>query len=256
MEDKPDDDAIRAHLAEMEAVLVPEDDEIRRLREVLDFSFVDELSSEFADDDCDLAQYDTEVICRLIFLQIQDKFTDREIVYFAMTGMAYRVFLGIDWGGELPPAAALSRFRDHLGPERFKTIFMRLVKTGQEHGLVRKRLVLLDPSTSANDIEARIRAALARLIPDAFDMLEETHDVSALRVEYEALMMDRSDLLIRQTRKRLLRQWLILANVVASTLADIEDRTEAEQYCLEVLLDLIDAAPVEPPPWAIYPAAP
>lgn len=216
---------------------IPEDHILRRIRAAVDFSFVHELTADLYHDSLGRPAYDQEVLFRLIFLQIHYNLSDRQVVERAQTDHAFRFFLGIDWNHELPHPTSLTKFRNRLGEERFKAIFTRILRQAQEHRLVSGRRTFIDSTSVRADIAVPgFRCLLERVLAKALDALEDTEiDTAYLRAEYRTLVEDRSDLMVRQIRDRLLAEWLSLTELVAEALAGLHERTQVQQESLELL---------------------
>jgi transposase len=216
---------------------IPEDHILRRIRAAVDFSFVPDLLADLYHDSLGRPAYDQEMMFRLIFLQIHYNLSDRQVIERAQTDHAFRFFLGIDWNHELPHPTSLTKFRDRLGDERFKAIFTRILRQAQELGLVSGRRVLIDSSSMRADIAVpSFRSLLERVLANALGALEETGvDLEYLRAEYQALVEDRSDLMVQRLRDQLLAEWLSLAELVAEALGGLRERTEAQEESLQLL---------------------
>lgn len=216
---------------------IPEDHILRRIRAAVDFSFIHELTADLYHDSLGRPAHDQEMMFRLIFLQLHYSLSDRNVIERAQTDHAFRYFLGIDWNHELPHPTSLTRFRDRLGEERFRFIFTRILRQAQELGLVSGRRVLIDSTSVRADIAVHsFRCLLERVMANALDALDGTEiDTDYLRAEYQTLVDDRSDLMVKQIRDRLLAEWLSLAELVAEALAGLSECTEAQQESLELL---------------------
>lgn len=219
------------------ASYIPEDHILRRIRAAVDFSFVHELTADLYHDSLGRPARDQEMMFRLIFLQLHYGLSDRHVVERAQTDHAFRFFLGIDWNDEVPHATSLTKFRNRLGEERFKAIFTRILRQAQELGLISGRRTLIDSSSVRADIAVpSFRCLLERVLAKALDALEGTEvDADYLRAEYRALVDDRSDLMVKSIRDRILAEWLSLTELVAEALGGLSERTEAQQESLELL---------------------
>jgi transposase len=216
---------------------IPEDHILRRIRAAVDFSFVHELTADLYHESAGRPAYDQEVMLRLIFLQLHYDLSDRGVIERAQTDHAFRFFLGIDWNHELPHPTSLTKFRNRLGEERFSAIFTRILRQAQELGLVSGRRVLIDSSSVRADVAVpSFRSLLERVLAKALDALEGTEiDLHYLRAEYRALVDDRSDLMVRSIRDRVLSEWLSLTELVAEALASLPERTDAQEESLQLL---------------------
>ena len=77
---------------------------------------------------------------KLEFLQYHDVLSDRQVMERAQTDVAYRYFLDLGLGDELPDPSSLCVFRGRLGAEGHRGVFQEIVAQAREHGLVKDRL--------------------------------------------------------------------------------------------------------------------
>jgi len=226
------------------ASYIPEEHILRRIRAAVDFSFVHDLLADLYHDSLGRPAYDQEVMVRLIFLQIHYNLSDRQVIERAQTDHAFRFFLGLDWNDELPHPTSLTKFRKRLGEERFQAIFTHILHQAQELGLMTGRRVLIDSSSVRADIAVPgFRGLLERVLAKALAALAGTSvELEYLRTEYQALVEDRSDVMVKQLRDRLLAEWLSLAELVAEALEGLGERTEAQQESLELLAAALQRA--------------
>lgn len=216
---------------------IPDDHPLRRIRAAVDFSFVHDLVADLYHDSLGRPAYDPEIMVRLIFLQLQYKLSDRGVIERAQTDHAFRFFLGLDWNDELPHPTSLTKFRNRLGEERFAAVFHGFLRQAIERGLVSNKRLMIDSYSVRGDISTPgFRELLDRILGKALASLEgATVDLEYLRSEHEGLRADKSYRLGAAFRKLLLEEWLSLAELVAEALEELDPRTEAQQFTLELL---------------------
>lgn len=224
------------------ASYVPENHLLRRLRDQVDFSFVNPLLAPLYHEDNGRPAYDPEVMVRLIFLQLQYKLSDRAVIDRAQTDHAFRFFLGLDWDDDLPHPTSLTKFRERLGEEGFKKLFHGVLKQALERKLVSNKRLLIDSYNVQADIAVPgFRPLLDRILKRAIASLQGVaglvEEFEYLRSEYETLREDKSYRLGAELRKQLLAEWLSLAELAAQTLEEIAParRTLEQRVSLELV---------------------
>jgi transposase, IS5 family len=131
---------------------VPKDHFLRRLSGIVDFKFVNELCKDLYSPDTGRPCWEPQLMFKVLFLQFLYDLSDREIEAEIGDRMSFKWFLGLPVDESVPDYSMLSRFRDRLGPERFATIFNRIVETARSHKLVSDKLHIID----ATDVKARV----------------------------------------------------------------------------------------------------
>ena len=92
--------------------IIPKDHFLRKLKENVDFSFVNELVKEEYSDRLGRPAKEPEVMYKLLFLQIKDGLSDREVVERAKLDMSYKYFLDLNPEDEVVSYSLLSVFRN------------------------------------------------------------------------------------------------------------------------------------------------
>lgn len=223
---------------------IPADHLLRRVHAAVDFSFVRAAVAQRYHDRTGRPACDPEILMRLTFLQAQYHLSDRGVIERAQTDHAFRFFLGLDWNDELPHPTTLTKFRNRLGEEGFEAIFDGILAQAEAAGLVTNRRLLIDSYSVRADIAVPgFRTLLDRVIGKALVVLEGTEvDCHYLVTEHEALRQDQSYRLGPQLRRRLLAEWLSLAELVAGALEALPERDAAQQESLELLAAALQRA--------------
>jgi transposase len=131
---------------------VPEDHLLRRIHELVDFSFINELVKESYCMYYGRPANEPELLFRLLFLQFLYNLSDERVIEDSQYNLAYKWFLGLNPEDNLPDASQLSRFRVHrLGANRVEKVLEHIVKQCMEKGLIKSKALIIDSThTLAN----------------------------------------------------------------------------------------------------------
>jgi transposase len=109
--------------------IVPADHLLRKINQVVDFSFVHELVKDRYTPDFGRPAEDPEFMLRLCLLQYIYGDSDREVEENARINLAYKYFLGLAVDEEPPDHSTLCTFRSQrLGEEKFRQVFENIVQ--------------------------------------------------------------------------------------------------------------------------------
>lgn len=146
--------------------LVPRDHYLCRARESIDFEGLRPVLAPYYSPDHGRPAEDPTRMLKLEFLQYHDVLSDREVMERAQTDVAYRYFLDLGLGDELPDPSSLCVFRGRLGVEGHRGIFQEIVAQARAHGLVKDRLRLKDATHVIADVA----------VPTTLALLAQTRD--------------------------------------------------------------------------------
>jgi transposase len=125
--------------------IVPADHLLRKINQVVDFSFVNELVKDRYTPDFGRPAEDPEFMLRLCLLQYLYGDSDREVEENARMHNAYKYFLGLAIDEEPPDHSTLSTFRaQRLGEEKFRQVFQNIVRQCIDKGLVKGKRQIID----------------------------------------------------------------------------------------------------------------
>jgi transposase len=132
--------------------LIPEDHLLRKINQIVDFSFIFELVEHSYCQYYGRPANEPEVLFRLLFLQYLYNLSDERIVQEAQVNLAYKWFLGLSPEELIPDSSQLSRFRNHrLGVSQIEDILSMIVRQCVEQGLIKSKAVIMDAThTHAN----------------------------------------------------------------------------------------------------------
>jgi transposase len=124
--------------------LVPQNHIVRRLAEVLDFSWIRSATATLYSN-TGRPSIDPEVVAKLLLLgYLYNIASERQLMREVQVNLAYRWYLGYDLDEEIPDHSILSKARHRLGAEFFEQLFEFTLGCCQQSGLVRGESVLID----------------------------------------------------------------------------------------------------------------
>jgi len=167
---------------------VPEDHYLRKAKAVVDFKrFRETCEDAYVHKTMGRPAIDAVLMLKLLFLRFHYRLSDRQVVVRSGPDVAFRFFLDLPAGRQLPNHTTSTYFRQRLGEERFERIFQELVGQAREHGLVRDRLRLKDATHMLGDVaDLRPLERVARVRDRLLDAAEEFFAAWAM-TEREAL---------------------------------------------------------------------
>jgi transposase len=144
--------------------IVPVDHLLRKINQVVDFSFVNELVKDRYTPDFGRPAEDPEFMLRLCLLQYIYGDSDREVVANARINLAYKYFLGLAVDEEVPDDTTISVFRTkRLGEEKFRQVFEQVVKQCIDKGLVKGKRQIIDSTHIQADAARSSLTGLIRM---------------------------------------------------------------------------------------------
>ncbi len=131
--------------------IIPKDHFLRKLKENIEFSFVNKLVEKEYSEELGRPAKEPELIYKLLFLQTKDLLTDREVVERAKTDMAYKYFLDLNPEDEVPSYSLLSIFRHTKikDEEILEEMLRETVRQAIERGIIKSNSIIVD-STHTN----------------------------------------------------------------------------------------------------------
>ena len=143
--------------------IVPADHLLRKINQVVDFSFADEILKERYNDAIGRPAEDPEFMLRLCLLQYLYGESDRQIVENARLNLAYKYFLGLAVDSEVPDYTTVSYFRaKRLGEEKFREILEQIVRQCIDRGLVKGKRQIIDSTPVFANVSLSSLSGLVR----------------------------------------------------------------------------------------------
>ena len=140
--------------------MIPDEHVLARVDAVLDLSWLaDEVADLYADG-FGRPGIDPEVAVRLMLAGfLLGIVHDRRLMRDAAVNLAIRWFAGFGMSEALPDHSSLTRIRQRWGSERFRTIFVRVVRDCQSAGIVSGDVVHMDATLIRADVSLGSLAA-------------------------------------------------------------------------------------------------
>jgi transposase len=144
--------------------IVPPDHLLRKINQVVDFSFVNDLVRDRYTPDFGRPAEDPEFMVRLCLLQYLYGDSDRHVIENARINLAYKYFLGLAVDEDVPDDTTISCFRaQRLGEEKFRQVFEQIVKQCIDKGLVKGKRQIIDSTHIIADIAINSLTGLIKL---------------------------------------------------------------------------------------------
>ena len=156
--------------------LIPEDHFLRRVSQVIDFSFVDELCEElYHQQGAGRNPLCPSQLFKMLFLGFVYHISDRDLEEQINDRISFKWFLGLSAEEAAPDHSSLTVFRERLGEENFRGIFNKIVQTAKEKGLKDEKLKMVD----ATHLEANANRHKAYEKKDDNDPTDSMHKYSS-----------------------------------------------------------------------------
>ena len=143
--------------------IVPVDHLLRKINQVVDFSFVGQVLNDRYHPDIGRPAEAPEFMLRLCLLQYIYGDSDRQVVENARLNLAYKYFLGLAVDAEVPDYTTVSYFRaQRLGEEKFQAVLDQIVQQCIEKGLVKGNRQIIDSTHIRANISVSSITGLVR----------------------------------------------------------------------------------------------
>jgi len=143
--------------------IVPTDHLLRKINQVVDFSFVRKILADTYNAEIGRPAEDPEFMLKLCLLQYLYGDSDRSVVENATLNLAYKYFLGLAVDAEVPDYTTISHFRaKRLGEEKFQLVFDQIVQQCIEKGLVKGKRQIIDSTPVLANIDLNSLTGLVR----------------------------------------------------------------------------------------------
>lgn len=143
--------------------IVPVDHVLRKINQVVDLSFANELLKDRYSQSSGRPAEDPEFLLRLCLLQYLYGDSDRQVIENARLNLAYKYFLGLAVDAQVPDYTTVSYFRaQRLGEEKFRTILEQIVRQCIDKGLVKGKRQIIDSTPVFANISLSSLSGLVR----------------------------------------------------------------------------------------------
>ncbi len=143
--------------------IVPIDHLLRKINQVVDFSFVGEILKDRYNPAIGRPAEDPGFLLRLCLLQYLYGDSDRQVIENARLNLAYKYFLGLAVDAEVPDYTTVSYFRtQRLGEEKFRAVLEEIVRQCIDKGLVKGKRQIIDSTPVIANISLSSLSGLVR----------------------------------------------------------------------------------------------
>lgn len=127
--------------------LIPKAHLLRRIDNVLDLSFLRELTAPLYANEKGRPSIDPEIFVRMILLEyLYNINSDRQLCEEIGYNLAYRWFCKLSLTDKIPDHSSITRIRDRLGEKTYEIIFNQVVEQCRAKGLIKLDQVMMDGS--------------------------------------------------------------------------------------------------------------
>jgi transposase len=143
--------------------IVPVDHLLRKINQVVDFSFTGQIFNDRYNADIGRPAEDPEFMLKLCLLQYIYGDSDRQVMENARLNLAYKYFLGLAVDAEVPDYTTISYFRaQRLGEEKFRAVLEQIVRQCIDKGLVKGKRQIIDSTHVIANISPSSLTGLVR----------------------------------------------------------------------------------------------
>lgn len=175
--------------------VIPQDHLLRKINEVVDFSFIKDLVKDRYREDFGRPAEDPEFMVRLLLLGYIYGHSDRQMEENARVNLAYKYFLGLAVDEQPPDYSTICAFRNQrLGKDKLQEIFDQVVRQCIDKGLVTGKHQLVDSThiesnTARNSLAGLLRICRRNVLED----VQKQNKKSAIRLGYEDFQITKQD---------------------------------------------------------------
>jgi len=175
--------------------IIPEDHLLRKVNQVVDFSFIHDTVRDCYSPDFGRPAEDPEFMLRLCLLQYLYGDSDRKVVENARVNMAYKYFLGLAIDDEVPDNTTLSLFRaQRLGEQKFREVFQGIVNQCIDKGLVTGQRQIIDSTHIVADMAINSLTGLIKMCRyNVVRSVKKQNPKAAGRLELEEVTFVQND---------------------------------------------------------------
>jgi transposase len=161
---------------------VPIDHLLRKVNQVVEFSFARQLFEGRYHPDIGRRAEDPEFMLRLCLLQFIYGDSDRQVVENARLNLAYKYFLGLAVDAEVPDYTTISYFRvQRIGEEIFRPVLEQIVGQCIDEGLVKGNRQIIDSTPVIANISL---SSITGLVRNCRENVLETIEKQDTKVDY------------------------------------------------------------------------
>jgi len=134
--------------------VIPVDHLLKKIDKIIDFGFVETETKQLYSS-IGRPGISPVLMFKMIMVGFLYNISDRRLEEEVNLNIAYKWFVGLDVDQKAPDHSSLTRFRERLGEEGFRSLFNRIVQIAGNKGLINERLTIID----ATHVEANVDIA-------------------------------------------------------------------------------------------------
>jgi len=133
-------------------LIIPEDNLLRKIKEQIDFSFVNPMLRKQYCENFGRPAKEPEMMFKLMFLKKIYDLSDERLIGSAQTDMAYKYFLDLDPESEMIDPSLLTKFRKtRITEDILEEMLRETIRQAIEKGLIKSKTIIVDSThTNAN----------------------------------------------------------------------------------------------------------
>ncbi|MDR2911150.1 MAG: IS1182 family transposase [Bacteroidales bacterium] len=126
-------------------IIVPKDNLLRKIKENIDFSFVNPMLKESYCEHFGRPAKEPEMMFKFMFLKKIDDLSDEELIRSTKVNMAYKYFLDLDPEDEVIHSSLLTKFRKlHITVDILEEMLAETVRQAVEKGIIKSHAIIVD----------------------------------------------------------------------------------------------------------------
>ena len=142
---------------------VPANHILRRIKENIDFSFVNKLMKNSYCADNGRPAYQPEMMVKILFLKMYSDLSDRDVISRCETDIAFKYFLDVELEDKIPEYSLLAKFRkNRLTSEMLNDLLSETVSQAIEKGIIRNGAIIVDSTHTRSKHSPQTASQLLR----------------------------------------------------------------------------------------------
>jgi transposase len=188
---------------------IPKDHMLKKIEEVIDFSFINELLADSYCSDFGRPAKEPELLMRLLFLKHIYDISDVQVIEQAALNIAWVWFLGLNLEDQLPHPSLLAKFRtQRLGEFALDDIIVEIISQCKEKSLVKTDGISVDAThIEANTIKKIPERIMKYLAQRIFKALKK--DLGEIPPEIDTDIPDFNQIEDHKHAKEVMKQYLL-----------------------------------------------
>ena len=201
-------------------LIVPSDHLLRRIKENIDFSFVNPMLRKQYCENFGRPAKEPEMMFKLMFLKKVYDLSDERLIGSAQTDMAYKYFLNLDPEAEMIDPSLLTKFRKtRITEDILEEMLRETIRQGIEKGIIKSTAIIVDSTHTNAAVRARsvtqvlrelskqLRREIYKEMVELAEKFPEKPSITAElseEIEYTYQLLESIEREIRQSEKAVL----------------------------------------------------